>query len=87
MDDLKNPYPPLCEFTEKFTSAALNENAFLCLKFMLPKVFFNFHHSSKNFISYFTKFKYFKQKFNTTFNNGSLGSRIDEERSEMRYVM
>ena len=26
--------------------------------------------------------KYFK-----TFNNGSLGSRIDEERSEMRYVM
>ena len=24
---------------------------------------------------------------NTTFNNGSLGSRIDEERSEMRYVM
>jgi hypothetical protein len=23
----------------------------------------------------------------TTFNNGSLGSRIDEERSEMRYVM
>ncbi|CCL93403.1 hypothetical protein BN190_4660001 [Clostridioides difficile T14] len=22
-----------------------------------------------------------------TFNNGSLGSRIDEERSEMRYVM
>jgi hypothetical protein len=23
-------------------------------------------------------------KFNTTFNNGSLGSRIDEERSEMR---
>ena len=24
---------------------------------------------------------------NTTFNNGSLGSRIDEERSELRYVM
>jgi len=23
----------------------------------------------------------------TTFNNGSLGSRIDEERSELRYVM
>ncbi len=23
-------------------------------------------------------------KFNTTFSNGSLGSRIDEERSEMR---
>ena len=26
-------------------------------------------------------------KINTTFNNGSLGSRIDEERSELRYVM
>ena len=26
-------------------------------------------------------------RINTTFNNGSLGSRIDEERSEMRYVM
>ena len=26
-------------------------------------------------------------KFVTTFNNGSLGSRIDEERSELRYVM
>jgi hypothetical protein len=25
-----------------------------------------------------------KANFNTTFNNGSLGSRIDEERSEMR---
>jgi hypothetical protein len=29
----------------------------------------------------------FGQKNNTTFNNGSLGSRIDEERSELRYVM
>jgi hypothetical protein len=27
------------------------------------------------------------KKLNTTFNNGSLGSRIDEERSELRYVM
>ena len=27
------------------------------------------------------------RKINTTFNNGSLGSRIDEERSELRYVM
>ena len=32
---------------------------------------------------------YYKKKklFETTFNNGSLGSRNDEERSEMRYVM
>ena len=29
----------------------------------------------------------FNNLFKTTFNNGSLGSRIDEERSEMRYVM
>ena len=28
-----------------------------------------------------------KQKQNKTFNNGSLGSGIDEERSEMRKVM
>ena len=28
-----------------------------------------------------------KKIFKTTFNNGSLGSRIDEERSELRYVM
>ena len=28
-----------------------------------------------------------RPKNNTTFNNGSLGSRIDEERSELRYVM
>jgi hypothetical protein len=28
-----------------------------------------------------------KSNHRTTFNNGSLGSRIDEERSEMRYVM
>jgi hypothetical protein len=29
----------------------------------------------------------FKYKIKTTFDNGSLGSRNDEERSEMRYVM
>ena len=28
-----------------------------------------------------------KQIYKTTFNNGYLGSRNDEERSEMRYVM
>ena len=30
---------------------------------------------------------YIKTKLITTFDNGSLGSRNDEERSEMRYVM
>ena len=28
-----------------------------------------------------------KRKIKTTFNGGSLGSRIDEERSELRYVV
>lgn len=28
-----------------------------------------------------------KQEIHKTFNNGSLGSRIDEERSEMRYLV
>ena len=28
-----------------------------------------------------------KRKFHTTFSDGCLGSHIDEERSEMRYVM
>ena len=37
--------------------------------------------------SYVEKCKFFKWKKETTFDNGSLGSRNDEERSEMRYVM
>ena len=34
-----------------------------------------------------TKSAFAVTKIFKTFNNGSLGSRIDEERSEMRYVM
>ena len=40
--------------------------------------------NSCKFVLYNEKQLNCEQKVHTTFNNGSLGSRIDEERSEMR---
>ena len=43
-------------------------------------------YTTKHFIE---KFSYFREKpkYLTTYSDGYLGSRNDEERSEMRYVM
>jgi len=46
-----------------------------------------FQNKSKKEINSKTKHKNIKTKHNTTFNGGSLGSCIDEERCELRYVM
>ncbi|GAA0057490.1 hypothetical protein GCM10007190_21820 [Macrococcus hajekii] len=50
----------------------------------------NKHKQFYLFIKFLSKTRIFVTgnfKILKTFNNGSLGSRIDEERSEMRYVM
>ena len=60
-----------------------------CVQCLLTVSFFGWHYNIN--LYHLTTFclKYIMNILiqNTTFNNGSLGSRIDEERSEMRYVM
>ena len=77
----KSTYQPTrtCYFGEDSVTRVSNQNPFLTHCTILTVFFFLCRGRKADFLNV--------RNFCTTLNNGYLGSRIDEERSEMRYVM